>query len=155
VLFFHGSPGSRMQARRLEAAATARGARLIALDRPGCGQTSPASGDWTEQVVTDARLTLDHLGVPTAPALAVSGGVAAALITASTLAERLDRLVIASGLGLVNHPELLDGASLPNKILAMVARRGPSAAQVALAPTYSISRLLPIRSLPVGDRPPS
>ena len=82
---------------------------------------------------------------------AVSGGVAAALIAANALGERLDRLLIASGLGLVNRRHLLDGASLSNRFLAITARRGPSAAQLALAPASLMSRLMPIGSRPGAD----
>lgn len=41
VLYFHGTPSSRMQAAGpVDAAAAQLGLRIIALDRPGCGGSS-------------------------------------------------------------------------------------------------------------------
>jgi pimeloyl-ACP methyl ester carboxylesterase len=41
VLFFHGSPDSRLSAAILAGAADRNGVRLIALDRPGMGLSDP------------------------------------------------------------------------------------------------------------------
>lgn len=150
VLFFHGSPGCRWQARRLEAAAASQGARLIALDRPGCGRTSPAVADWPATMVEDVRLVLDHLQLGSVSALAVSGGAGAALRTATRLGERLDRLVIASGLGLLASKDLVSDASWSNRAMVMASRRGPDAARVALVLPALASRLMPARVLPAG-----
>ncbi len=80
----------------------------------------------------------------------MSGGVAAALIAASALHARIDRLVLASGLGVVNGRKLLDEASPSNKLLAVAARRGPAVARLSLTPPYLATRLMPTRALPAG-----
>jgi pimeloyl-ACP methyl ester carboxylesterase len=41
ILFFHGFPGSRLQAALVHAQAAAAGVALIAFDRPGFGASSP------------------------------------------------------------------------------------------------------------------
>lgn len=141
LLFFHGSPGCRLQAERLAAAAEGRGARLIALDRPGCGGTSPAVSDYARTVADDVSLTLDHLGLQSAPALAVSGGMAAVLVTASRLGGQVTSIRVASGLGLLTSAELRCGTSVINRFLFVVARRGSFSARLALIPPFLMSRL--------------
>lgn len=54
LLYFHGFPSSRLEASVAHAAAWRNGLRLLALDRPGCGLSTPQSGrhvaDWAEDV---------------------------------------------------------------------------------------------------------
>lgn len=144
ALFFHGAPGCRLQALRLEAAATARRIRLIAIDRPGCGRTSPTSGNLAEQLVQDVEAILDALDLERAAAMAVSGGVAAVLLAAAALPGRIDRVVIASGLGLLANRGNLAGAGVSQRMLSIIARNSVSATRVALAFPYLMSRLAPI-----------
>ncbi len=65
VLYFHGHPGSRYEARFLAEHATRAGTRLIGVDRPGMGLSSYRAGrrllDWPADVLalTD-RLRLER-----------------------------------------------------------------------------------------------
>ncbi|WP_424001484.1 alpha/beta fold hydrolase [Haloarcula salina] len=73
VLFCHGTPGSHVVARLLDAPAREHGVRLIAPDRPGIGGSTDASvgiADWPDDVAT----LLSHLGVESAGAVGFSGG---------------------------------------------------------------------------------
>jgi pimeloyl-ACP methyl ester carboxylesterase len=58
VLHNHGGPGSRLEARLLAAAATKNGLRLVCVDRPGMGQSSPQKArsyaGWADDLVTIA-----------------------------------------------------------------------------------------------------
>ena len=61
VLWCHGGPGSRLGPRRISKQAAAAGFRLIGIDRPGYGKSTPLPGrsicDWTQ----DALAVADHL----------------------------------------------------------------------------------------------
>lgn len=63
VLYQHGFPGSRIEAAQLHDLCTELGLRMIAIDRPGHGWSSPHPGSkllgWPKDV---ERLT-DHLGL--------------------------------------------------------------------------------------------
>ena len=55
LFYFHGHPGSRLEARFLAKQATQVGIRLIGVDRPGMGLSSYKAGrqflDWPDDVV--------------------------------------------------------------------------------------------------------
>lgn len=140
VLFFHGSPGCRLQAIRLEEAARRNGVTLIAVDRPGCGRTSHPQADFSLQVTRDTEAALDTIGIGSVGALAVSGGVAAALTVAGALQNRVTKVVVGSGLGLLTSRRLRAGAKPGNRLLSVVARRSTTAARFALAPPYLMAR---------------
>ena len=94
--FFHGQPGSRIQARLFDVAATQQGVRVIAPDRPGYGFSSPAPRrrllDWPADVtaVADA-LALDRFAVA-----GLSAGGPHALACAHRLPDRVTVTVLLS-----------------------------------------------------------
>src|SRR5215475_13446761 len=71
--YFHGHPGSRLEARFAESAATAAGVRVIALDRPGYGLSDAQPGrailDWP----TDVAQAADLLGIDRFSVVGASG----------------------------------------------------------------------------------
>jgi pimeloyl-ACP methyl ester carboxylesterase len=97
VLAFHGTPGSRLDARFWAAAAAdaALDARFVGFDRPGYGRAPAQPGRTLRSVaehageVVDGRVRL----------LAVSGGGPFALAAAALLGDRVEAVAIASGLG--------------------------------------------------------
>ncbi len=97
VFFFHGWPGSHLQASILSKHAQELGVRLIAADRPGMGKSTIARHrqllDWPKTVTTLA----DYLGISTFSILAVSGGGAYAFACAHAIPSRLDRVAVCSG----------------------------------------------------------
>jgi pimeloyl-ACP methyl ester carboxylesterase len=114
IFFFAGSPGSRLDwpglADHADAAADLN-ARIIALDRPGCGLSDFKSGrqflDWPDDVVELAEaLQLDRFAV-----LGVSGGGPYAAACAFKIPERLTATAIVSGVGPVDAPGTKDGSS--------------------------------------------
>lgn len=99
VLFFHGAPGSRLSIfSEMAEAASERGLRLIAPDRPGYGLSAALSGrsvlDWTKDVLA---LT-GALGIGDFKLIGFSLGSLYALICALALPEMVTRVAIVGGL---------------------------------------------------------
>mgnify|MGYP001813976772 FL=1 len=95
--FFHGTPGSRLEAEFSDDAAIEYNYHIIAPDRPGMGESDYKSGrtllDWPNDVVKIAdHLELDKFGV-----IGTSGGGPSALACAHAIPERLDFVVILAG----------------------------------------------------------
>lgn len=76
ILFFHGSPGSRLEGALLAQAAEACGARIIALDRPGTGLSDSQPGRRLADWPTDVAAVVDQLDLRQPALLGVSAGAA-------------------------------------------------------------------------------
>lgn len=125
ILYFHGSPSSRLEAGLLEPAATKLGARIIAPDRPGFGRSEFKPGrkleDWPEDVIELANaLELNHFTI-----LGVSGGGPYAAICALQIPQRLTTVGIVSGLCPADAPGVVDSMRSQNRQLLQLGRRAP------------------------------
>jgi pimeloyl-ACP methyl ester carboxylesterase len=102
VVFLHGTPDSRVARHPDDGLAAARGVRLLAVDRPGYGGTSPTAGSWSDgwpaAVSADVATTLDALGISRCAVLAWSGGALTGVALAATLPDRVAALGIVAGL---------------------------------------------------------
>jgi pimeloyl-ACP methyl ester carboxylesterase len=124
VLFCHGFPGTRLEARHADAFGAALGLRLLAVDRPGIGFTDPvpmdAVGDWA----LEAARVADALGVGSFAVLGVSGGAPYSLACAALMPDRVTSLHVVGGLG-----PLPDGVRrqlpAPHRLLAAACVRWP------------------------------
>ena len=83
VLWCHGGPGSRLEPRYFAPAAVDRGLRLIGIDRPGYGWSTPQPGRTIGGWVPDALAVADHLGIDRFVTVGCSTGGAYALALAS------------------------------------------------------------------------
>jgi pimeloyl-ACP methyl ester carboxylesterase len=92
-------PGSRIVGRGFDTASKTVGARLITIDRPGCGLSTPANRslvDWPTDVLTLA----DHLAVQQFSIIGASAGGPFALACARFIpATRLRRTTVVCGIG--------------------------------------------------------
>ncbi len=124
VLAFHGLPGSRLQQHPDPGIAAARGARVIHVDRPGFGLSSPAPGRTLASWADDVAALAGRLGLETFAIAAVSGGGPFALACAAALGARVTRVAIASGVG---PPGSMRGArvTLPARAAFRLAARAP------------------------------
>jgi len=99
VFAFHGIPGSRLQQHPDAGIAAGRGVRVIHIDRPGFGLSSPCPArtlaSWAHDIVAIA----DRLDLETFAVAGVSGGGPFALACAALLGERVTRAAIVSGVG--------------------------------------------------------
>jgi len=98
VLCCHGDPGSRLEPRRISEQAAAAGFRLIGIDRPGYGKSTPLPGrsicDWTQ----DAIAVADHLMLDQFLMVGVSTGGSYALATAAVAPSRVLGVLVCCGM---------------------------------------------------------
>jgi pimeloyl-ACP methyl ester carboxylesterase len=83
VLWSHGGPGCRLEPARFAAEAARLGLRLIGIDRPGYGLSTPNPGRTIGGWVEDALKVADHLGVERFATVGCSTGGAYALALAA------------------------------------------------------------------------
>jgi pimeloyl-ACP methyl ester carboxylesterase len=98
VLWFHGTPGARRQipedARVL---AEQHDFRIIGMDRPGIGRSTPHLYPSIVDVVPDVLVLLNHLQVDQFTVIGLSGGGPYALATAHALPDRVTAAGILGG----------------------------------------------------------
>jgi pimeloyl-ACP methyl ester carboxylesterase len=111
VFYFHGFPGSRLEAKLAERIALDTHVRFIGIDRPGYGLSSFKPGrtfvDWADDVIALAdALEFDRFSI-----LGVSGGGPYAAACAFKIPDRLDAVGIICGMGPVDVPGLTQNMS--------------------------------------------
>lgn len=98
IVWFHGTPGARRQipdeARRL---ADDRGVRIIGIDRPGVGLSTPHLYHRLIDFTVDLDIALDRLGVGRYATVGLSGGAPYALAAAYAHPDRVPHVGILGG----------------------------------------------------------
>jgi pimeloyl-ACP methyl ester carboxylesterase len=88
VLYLHGTPDSRLARHPDDGLAAACGVRLLAVDRPGSGGSTPHPEATLCSIGRDLAALLDHLGLEGAALLGWSAGGLFALAAATVLGPR-------------------------------------------------------------------
>ena len=100
VFYLHGLPGSRIEAVRLEQSALKHNARIIAVDRPGYGWSSPQPRRTILDHAKDIQDLAEHLELNEYAVMGVSGGGPYVLACAASLpAEKLRAVAVVCGMG--------------------------------------------------------
>jgi pimeloyl-ACP methyl ester carboxylesterase len=110
VVFHHGTPSGRLQARLGQAAARRVGVRLVSFSRPGYGRSTDTPPSLAS-VGVDTLAVADALGIEDFAVLGASGGGPYALATGLADQRRVQAVGIAGGIGpwrLVEAPESAD-----------------------------------------------
>ncbi|WP_127783718.1 alpha/beta hydrolase [Rhodococcus sp. X156] len=107
IVYFHGTPGSRLDLRFGDAVAASLGVRVVSFDRPGYGRSSPAPYSLTS-IAHDVAAVADAVGLDRFATLGWSGGGPFALAAAAVLGERVTRVGVAGGLA---PPQLMPGGT--------------------------------------------
>lgn len=143
LFYFHGFPGSRLEALFAEKAATDLGVCLIGVDRPGYGLSDGKPGrqlgDWPCDVceLADA-LDMDRFSV-----IGVSGGGPYAAACAWKMPQRLSRVAIVCGLGPLETAEAFRGMIALNRLGLGLCQRVSWLIRPLLAPFFMGLRLAP------------
>ena len=98
VMYFHGTPSSRLDLAFEDELIAAAGVRLVSFDRPGYGGSSPSPFGLLS-VARDALTIADQLGLARFATLGLSGGGPFAIATAAVGGEQVTRIGVASGAG--------------------------------------------------------
>ena len=106
VLWFPGTPGARSQlpANALDEA-IARRLRIIVVERPGTGHSTPHDYAAISDFVPDVEALTDHLGIDRFAAVGLSGGGPFVLACAAALGDRMTTGVVLSGIGPTRGPD--------------------------------------------------
>lgn len=98
VLFVHGTPDSRRARHPDDGLAAAAGVRLVAVDRPGFGLSTPHRTGTVGSFADDAVALADHLGIDGWRPFAWSAGATHALAIGARHPSRVVRTAVAAGL---------------------------------------------------------
>lgn len=128
IVWMHGTPGARRQIPlEVRQYADARGVRIIGLDRPGIGSSTPYLYpdvlDWTH----DLEVVLDTLGIDTVRLIGLSGGGPYVLAAGAALPDRVHGIGVLGGVAPTRGVDAADGGAIQ---LA-----------VALAPFLNLARV--------------
>ncbi len=132
IFYFHGFPGSRLEAQLADRVAARMGIRLIALDRPGFGLSDfkprRTIFEWPDDVVKIANA----LGINRFATIGVSGGGPYAAACALKIPQRLTAVAIVCGLGPLDTPNGTDRMIRTNHLIFFLGRRLPWLAKISL-----------------------
>jgi pimeloyl-ACP methyl ester carboxylesterase len=120
VFYFHGTPGSRIEAGLIADEATAAGVRLVALERPGIGLSDYQSNRRILSWPTDVASAAEALGYggTSFGIVGLSGGAPYALACVRCIPERLTHVAVVSGHTPPGGPE-----GNQDRLIAWVGRR--------------------------------
>ncbi|MEA5386534.1 alpha/beta hydrolase [Haloarculaceae archaeon H-GB11] len=122
ILFFHGTPGSRLGARMLADAASELDLRIVAPDRPGIGESDGDSRrsllDWP----ADVSALLDALSIADVGIVGFSAGGPYALACAHELPDRVAGVSLVSTVG---PSESLDPADIRSQFVYATLSHAP------------------------------
>ncbi|MFA5960552.1 MAG: alpha/beta hydrolase [Tatlockia sp.] len=105
ILYFHGLPGSRLEARHLQNVALLNHYRLIGIDRPGMGLSSVHLQRSILSWVDDVESFADYLGLKKFSIIGHSGGAPFVAACAYKIPNRLNGVAIVSGMAPFEIPE--------------------------------------------------
>jgi pimeloyl-ACP methyl ester carboxylesterase len=98
IVYFHGTPGSRLDLAFGEELVSRQSVRIISFDRPGYGGSTEAAFGLSS-VARDALSIADSLGLGAFTTLGLSGGAPFALAAAAVGGDRIKAVGVASGAG--------------------------------------------------------
>lgn len=146
VIWFHGTPGARRQvpelARKL---ADERGVRIVGIDRPGVGLSTPHRYERVVDFTEDLHILLERVGIDRFATVGLSGGAPYALAAAYELPERVPHVGVLGG---VVPSGGADGA--PGGLVSLATRFKPLLALMS-EPTGALLTSFMRVSRPIGS----
>jgi pimeloyl-ACP methyl ester carboxylesterase len=143
LLFFHGTPGSRLGFEWAEGAAAEYGARLVSVERPGNGLSDRVRGrtllDWSRDVGDFA----DALGFATFAIAGWSGGGPYVLACASEIPDRLTGAAVLSGCGPLDTAVARRSVSSLDRTMLTLSTRAPLVARLIMKQVVLVVRHAP------------
>lgn len=113
LFWLHGTPGARRQIpAEARAYAEAAGIRLIGLDRPGIGSSTPHQYRNVLAFATDLAVIADTLGIDRMAVVGLSGGGPYALAAAAAMPERVIGAGVIGGVAPTVGPDAIGGGAM-------------------------------------------
>jgi pimeloyl-ACP methyl ester carboxylesterase len=110
LLWLHGTPGARRQiAPQARALAHERGVRIVSIERPGVGESTPHAYGALTEFAGDVEQLCESLGIGEFAIAGLSGGGAYALACAHELRERVVSVGVLSGIAPTVGPDAAEG----------------------------------------------
>lgn len=123
VLYCHGFPSSRRETRRLHPGTRGLGVRVLAPDRPGCGDSDPQHRRGFDDQAKDVADLADHPRLARLALLGVPGGAPDALARVTGIQGRISACAPVCPLGHVYLDQVLAAMPWPSRRLLGLARR--------------------------------
>jgi pimeloyl-ACP methyl ester carboxylesterase len=151
VVYFHGTPGSRIEARLISDETAAAGVRLVAMDRPGMGLSDYQVGRRVLDCPADVERLVEALGYGASPfgVVGMSGGAPYALACLKCIPHRLTHVALVSGHTPMNAPGVAPGNQ--DRLIAFIRRR-PWLGEIGINAAIRILRRDPDRFLQRASR---
>jgi pimeloyl-ACP methyl ester carboxylesterase len=124
LIYVHGTPDSRLARHPDDGIARRLGVRLVAIDRPGFGHSSPDPAGTVASFGRDVGVLGRELGLEDVAVLGWSAGAVAALGVAAACGPLVRTVGIAAGLPpgpAYDDPEVLDAAAEGQRLLVEMA----------------------------------
>ena len=161
VVWLHGTPGARRQIpEQARVFAHLHDVRLVGLDRPGIGLSTPYVYPQIRAFASDLASVADALGIDDLGVVGLSGGGPFALAAGAVLGDRVRAVAVLGGVAPTQGPDAIDGGLVALGVrLSTVLRWGRVPLGVTLAavlrtvkPLASPAVDLYARLSPEGDR---
>jgi pimeloyl-ACP methyl ester carboxylesterase len=113
IVWMHGTPGARRQIPLVAREVADRdGLRIIGIDRPGIGSSTPHVYDDLLDWTADLEIVADTLGIERLDVIGLSGGGPYTLAAGAALPHRVGRLVVIGGVAPVVGPDAIAGGAV-------------------------------------------
>src|SRR6478752_885969 len=113
VFWLHGTPGARRQIpAEARIYAEQHHIRLIGVDRPGIGSSTPHQYDAVLDFAHDLRVIADVLGIERFAVVGLSGGGPYTLACAAAMPERVVTVAVLGGVAPTRGPDAISGGAM-------------------------------------------
>ncbi|MEO6795293.1 MAG: alpha/beta hydrolase [Mycobacterium sp.] len=136
MFWLHGTPGARRQIpTEARVFAERENIRLIGVDRPGIGSSTPHRYNCILDFADDLRTIADTLGVDDMAVIGLSGGGPYALASAAGLAERVVAVGVLGGVAPASGPDAVGGGlmALGSRVAPLLELAGAQISGLATA----------------------
>ncbi|MFN7097399.1 MAG: alpha/beta fold hydrolase [Gammaproteobacteria bacterium] len=159
IFYFHGFPGSRLEVVNFDEIARASRYRLIGIDRPGMGLSTPAPNrtllSWVDDIVRFA----DALNIDTFSIIGHSGGAPFVAACAYQIPRRLKSVAIVSGMAPLENPASKTGMPMSQRFINILIKTLPCLTTPMMAMTLRMlknpdSKMMQqmLKQLPAADQ---
>jgi pimeloyl-ACP methyl ester carboxylesterase len=147
VIYLHGYPGSRLEARLTAYTAERLPVRLLAPDRPGFGASTFQRGRTLGAWGADMQCLADKFALKRFAVIGVSGGGPYALAAAAQMPDRVSRVALVGAVGLATRRDLVAGMVATHRLSLAAGAHLPRLARLAIALAAQVVRRYPERFL--------